>query len=139
MPSRHVVRGLKQPVLGICLGMQLLAEASEEEDVACLGVIPGTVRRLEGSNEMPVPNMGWCPLDTSREHPILDGIEDGEYFYFLHSYALPVADETVATAEHSAPFSAIVSHENFVAAQFHPERSSKAGAKLLENFLKIAA
>ncbi len=135
----EVVRELEQPVLGICLGMQLLAEASEEEDVACLGVIPGTVKRLEGSSQMPVPNMGWCPLHASREHAILDGIEDGEYFYFLHSYALPVAAVTVATAEHSAPFSAIVSHENFVAAQFHPERSSKAGARLLENFLKIAA
>ena len=134
-----VVRELEQPVLGICLGMQLLAEASEEEDVACLGVIPGTAKRLEGSSEMPVPNMGWCPLETSRQHAILDGIEDGEYFYFLHSYALPVATETVAVAEHSAPFSAIVSHRNFVAAQFHPERSSKAGARLLENFLKTAA
>ena len=134
-----VVRELKQPVLGICLGMQLLAEGSEEEDVACLGVIPGIVKRLEGSSAMPVPNMGWCPLNASRRHPILDGIDDGEYFYFLHSYALPVAAETVATAEHAAPFSAIVSHDNFVAAQFHPERSSKAGAKLLENFMKIAA
>ena len=134
-----VIRGLEQPVLGICLGMQLLAEASEEEDVACLGLIPGTVKRLEGSSEMPVPNMGWCPLHSSRTHPILDGIDDGEYFYFLHSYALPVADATVATADHAAPFSAVVSHRNFVAAQFHPERSSKAGARLLENFLKIAA
>ena len=75
-----VIRGLEQPVLGICLGMQLLAEASEEEDVACLGVIPGTVKRLEASTEMPVPNMGWCPLHGVRAHPILDGIEDGEYF-----------------------------------------------------------
>ncbi len=134
-----VIRGLEQPVLGICLGMQLLAETSEEEDVACLGVIPGTVERLEGSSDMPVPNMGWCPVTVSRTHPIFDGIDDGEYFYFLHSYALPVAAETIATAEHAAAFSAVVSHRNFVAAQFHPERSSKAGARLLENFLKIAA
>lgn len=134
-----LIPALQQPVLGICVGMQLLAESSEEEDVACLSVIPGTVQRLAGSRQMPVPNMGWCPLNVSREHPILDGVDDGEYFYFLHSYALPIGDHTIAVAEHSAPFSAIVSYRNFVAAQFHPERSSKAGARVLENFLTFAA
>ncbi len=134
-----VIRGLEQPVLGICLGMQLLAERSEEEDVGCLGVLPGTVKRLDGSVDTPVPNMGWCPLRSVRQHPILDGIDDGEYFYFLHSYALPLGAETVASADHAAPFSALVSQRNFVAAQFHPERSSKAGARLLKNFLEFAA
>jgi imidazole glycerol-phosphate synthase subunit HisH len=134
-----VIRGLKQPVLGICLGMQLLADASEEEDVECLGVIPGTATRLPADARHPVPNMGWCPITRRAEHRLLDGLGDGSYFYFVHSYALPVSDFTVASADHAAEFSAIVSYRNFVAAQFHPERSAAAGSRLLRNFLGIAA
>ncbi len=130
-----VIRGLTQPVLGICLGMQLLADASEEEDVDCLGIIPGTAARLPGSSECPVPNMGWCPIRLQAEDPALAGVPDGAYFYFLHSYALPVSDRTLATAEHASSFSAVIRYRNFVAAQFHPERSSSAGSRLLQNFL----
>lgn len=130
-----VIRGLQQPVLGICLGMQLLAEASAEDDVDCLGIVPGTVERLDGDAHCPVPNMGWCPIEVTRQHPVLSGLDSGSWFYFLHSYALPVSAETIATAEHSVPFSAMIRRRNFVAAQFHPERSSSAGAKLLQNFL----
>ena len=129
-----VIRNLQQPVLGICLGMQLLAEASEEEDVECLGIIPGVARRLPGDSGCPVPNMGWCAVTSSRNVPVLDGIDDGSWFYFLHSYALPVGGHTIATANHSEPFSAMIARDNFVAAQFHPERSSAAGARLLANF-----
>ena len=132
-----VIRGLGQPVLGICLGMQLLADASEEEDVDCLGIIPGIARRLTVSEGFPVPNMGWCPVTKTADTPILDGISDGSYFYFVHSYALPVAEFTLATARHVEPFSAIIGRGNFVAAQFHPERSSKDGARLLQNFLEL--
>jgi glutamine amidotransferase len=132
-----VIRGLTQPVLGICLGMQLLAEASEEEDVECLGVIEGMARKLTASQDNPVPNMGWCPLEEKREHALLNGLGTGDYFYFLHSYALPVAGHTLATARHAGAFSAIVGHRNFFAAQFHPERSAKAGARLLRNFLEL--
>lgn len=134
-----VIRGLTQPVLGICLGMQLLAEGSEEDDVDCLGILPGIAARLPAGNESPVPNMGWCPLELQQEHGILNGIPGGEYFYFLHSYALPVSELTLATARHAVPFSAVVARDNFVAAQFHPERSSSAGARLLQNFLGLAA
>jgi imidazole glycerol-phosphate synthase subunit HisH len=134
-----VVRKLEQPVLGICLGMQLLADASEEEDVECLGIIPGVVSKLPASPSRPVPNMGWCAIDQTGQHSVLRSIGNGSYFYFLHSYALPAGDYTVATAEHAAPFSAIVSHNNFVAAQFHPERSSTAGSQLLRNFVESPA
>ncbi len=129
------IRRLTQPVLGICLGMQLLFDASEEENVECLGIIPGTARKLAGDTSCPVPNMGWCPITQTASHRVLEGLGDGSYFYFLHSYALPVSDQTIASAEHALPFSAVVSKENFVAAQFHPERSSVAGAVLLRNFL----
>ncbi len=129
-----VIRGLQQPVLGICLGMQLLADASEEENVECLGVIPGTARLLPADTTCPVPNMGWCAVTTAPDVPVLSGIDVGSWFYFLHSYALPVSDHTIATANHSAPFSAMIARNNFVAAQFHPERSSAAGARLLANF-----
>jgi glutamine amidotransferase len=130
-----VIRGLKQPVLGICLGLQLLLEGSEEEDVDCLGIMPGIAARLTSTPDSPVPNMGWCATRKTADHPIMDGIEDGSYFYFLHSYALPVSDFTLAMAEHANPFSAIIGRDNFVATQFHPERSSRCGAHLLRNFV----
>jgi glutamine amidotransferase len=132
-----VIRDLRQPVLGICLGMQLLADASEEEDVDCLGIIPGIARRLQVVEGFPVPNMGWCPVTRSADTPVLEGIRDGSYFYFVHSYALPVSEFTLATARHADEFSAVIGRKNFVAAQFHPERSSADGARLLRNFLEL--
>jgi len=132
-----LIRGLQQPVLGICLGMQLLADASEEEDVDCLGIIPGVARRLQVRDGFPVPNMGWCPVTRIADAPVLDGIEDGSYFYFVHSYALPPSEYTIATARHADAFSAVVRRDNFIAAQFHPERSSADGARLLRNFLEM--
>ncbi len=130
-----VIRGLKQPVLGICLGMQLLLDGSEEEDVECLGILPGTARLLPATPDCPVPNMGWCATTQTAQHPLLNDITDHTYFYYLHSYALPISEHTLATAEHAEPFSAVIGRDNFVASQFHPERSSKAGATLLRNFL----
>jgi len=130
-----VIRNLKQPVLGICLGMQLLLEGSEEEDVDCLGIVPGIAARLPSTPECPVPNMGWCATRQVKKHPLLDGIADNSHFYYLHSYALPVSDCALATAEHASAFSAVIAKDNFVASQFHPERSSAAGAQLLRNFL----
>ena len=130
-----VIRGLTQPVLGICLGMQLLLDGSEEEDVECLGIVPGTAKLLPSNPLCPVPNMGWCATTKTGEHPLLDEIQDGGYFYYLHSYALPVSQYTLATARHAEQFSAVIGHDNFVASQFHPERSSQAGARLLQNFI----
>ncbi len=130
-----VIRDLTQPVLGICLGMQLLCEGSEEENVECLGIIPGTATRLSATTHCPVPNMGWCETTFRAEDPMLRGIANDSYFYYLHSYALPVSEHTLATANHTDDFSAIVRCRNFFAAQFHPERSSASGARLLHNFL----
>ncbi len=130
-----VIRNLRQPVLGVCLGMQLLCEASEEDDVECLDIIPGIAAKLPAAPDCAVPNMGWCATSFSQQHALLDGIENASYFYYLHSYALAVGANTVATATHAYEFSAVISQRNFVAAQFHPERSSHAGASLLKNFL----
>ena len=130
-----VIRDLSQPVLGICLGMQLLAEGSEEENVECLGILPGVANKLPGSPECPVPNMGWCTIKPNGEHALLADIDDDSYFYFVHSYALSVNEQTIASASHAQPFAAIVAQNNFVATQFHPERSSKLGSQFLSNFL----
>ncbi len=134
-----VIRKLRQPVLGICLGMQLLCDGSEEEDVDCLGIIPGTAEKLGGGPDNPVPNTGWCETRRSASHDILSGLDNSAYFYFVHSYALPVSDATIATACHRQPFAAMIARKNFVAAQFHPERSSASGARILGNFLRSAA
>jgi imidazole glycerol-phosphate synthase subunit HisH len=129
---------LKQPVLGICLGMQLLFNHSEEGSTQCLGILPGTVRRLEPSPGLPVPHMGWNQLAALREDPILEGIVRDEYVYFVHSYAVPVSDVTLATADYGIAVSAIVRKDNFWGAQFHPERSATTGARLLANFLRLS-
>lgn len=133
----ELIPTLQQPVLGICLGMQLLAEASEEDDARCLGVIPGIAKKLSASPDARVPNMGWSPATLARQHPLLDGIDDSSYFYFVHSYALPVAGYSLATASHNGNFTAILTQDNFCATQFHPERSSAAGARFLSNFLEL--
>ena len=133
-----VIASLEQPVLGICLGMQLLCAGSAEDDTACIGVFEERAERLPASPETPVPNMGWCQLTRQQDSPLLDGVADGSWFYFVHSYAVPIGDATLATAIHRSDFSAVIGRDNFFATQFHPERSSDAGARLLTNFLAIA-
>jgi imidazole glycerol-phosphate synthase subunit HisH len=134
-----VIPQLTQPVLGVCLGMQLLFQASEEARDgglrACLGVIPGTVRRMPGTPALPVPHMGWNRRRTRAQDPLFTGLDDTEYFYFVHSYAAPLGEHTLASAEYGSTFSAAVRWRNFRGVQFHPERSARAGARLLENFL----
>jgi glutamine amidotransferase len=127
---------LSQPLLGICLGMQLLFERSEEGNTACLGIIPGRAARFPNSAGLPVPHMGWNTLAVDRESPLLAGIGDS-YAYFVHSYALPVSDATLASTHYGIAFSAGVQWRNFYGVQFHPERSAAAGARVLSNFLSI--
>jgi glutamine amidotransferase len=131
------IRSLQQPVLGICVGMQLLFESSEEGEVACLGVLPGRVRRFDDRLGLPIPHMGWNQLEFRRSSPLLDDIADGDYVYFVHSFAAPVSDLTLATTEYGTEFAAVVQRGNIYGAQFHPERSAKVGAQLLKNFLQL--
>lgn len=131
------IPGLRQPFLGICLGMQLLFDSSAEEDTACLGILRGRAQRFPAHPDRPVPHMGWNRIARLHEAPLLAGIAEGEYFYFVHSYAVPVTVDTIASSDYGAPFSAIVGRGNFLGAQFHPERSGPAGARLLANFLAL--
>jgi imidazole glycerol-phosphate synthase subunit HisH len=130
-----VVRGLTQPVLGVCLGMQLLFEHSEEGDTECLGVIPGDVRRLSAQTHLRIPHMGWNSLQLEQNSELFAGVEATPYVYFVHSYAAPVTAHTLASAEHGHRFAAVVQHRNFLGMQFHPERSGLVGAQLLRSFL----
>jgi glutamine amidotransferase len=133
----ELIPTLTQPVLGICLGMQLLFARSEEEDTPCLGVIDAEVRRLPASPELPVPQMGWNELEPVGESALLKGVPRGAYAYFVHSYAVPPGPYTRALTVYGQPFSAVVEQGNFFGTQFHPERSSRLGAQILDNFLNI--
>ena len=133
----ELLRSLTQPVLGVCLGMQLLCANSEEGDTECLGLIPASVQRFAERPGMRVPHMGWNRLFVQREHRLLAGLDEGEQAYFVHSYAVPTGEWTLATADYGDAFSAVVARGNFHGMQFHPERSAAVGAKLLRNFLAL--
>ena len=131
-----VLRGLRQPLLGVCLGMQLLFEHSQEGDTDCLGLLPGSVRLLHGDG-LRIPHMGWNRLDVARDDALVAGLGDEAYAYFVHSYAAAVGAWTVASTDYPDPFAAIVRRGNVCGMQFHPERSGAAGARLLRNFLAL--
>ncbi|WP_376695575.1 imidazole glycerol phosphate synthase subunit HisH [Wenzhouxiangella sp. EGI_FJ10305] len=131
----EVIQGLSQPVLGICLGLQLMFDSSEEGDVDCLGLIPGRVRRLQVDNSLRLPHMGWNQVDWVADDPLAAGLDGSEWYYFVHGYAAPV-EHAVAVSEHGQRFAAVVRHKNFAACQFHPEKSATAGARILRNFLR---
>ncbi|MFC3552209.1 imidazole glycerol phosphate synthase subunit HisH [Lysobacter cavernae] len=133
------IRRLQQPLLGICLGMQLLYESSAEGDVECLGLLPGRIARLQPAPEIRVPHMGWNRLQHRGAADLLDGIDDGAHAYFVHGYAAPVSADTLATATHGDTFAAVVGRGSCFGAQFHPERSAAAGSRLLANFLAMEA
>jgi imidazole glycerol-phosphate synthase subunit HisH len=133
----EVLRSLTRPVLGVCLGMQLLCAHSEEGDTECLGLIPAVVRRLPEAPGVRVPHMGWNRLGVRRPHPLLAGLLPDDSAYFVHSYAVAVGDHSLATASHGSEFSAVIARGNFHGMQFHPERSAAVGARLLQNFLEL--
>ena len=132
------IRTLQQPLLGICVGMQLLFDSSEEGDVRCLGLLPGRVQRFADREGLPVPHMGWNQLNLSRPSPLFNDIENGDYVYFVHSYAAPLGSHSIASSEYGVPFTAVVQRGNVYGAQFHPERSARIGSLLLRNFLRLS-
>lgn len=142
------LRASDAPLLGVCVGMQLLFEASEEGNVTCLGLLKGRVRKLSGGPGLRVPHMGWNRLRKRADangatSPLLDGIDDGAHAYFVHSYAVLLDDDTascvLAESDHGQHFAAVVGSGKRYGAQFHPERSSAPGLRLLDNFLKLPA
>ena len=132
----EVIRNLRQPVLGICIGQQLLCRHSEEGDTDCIGIFDAEVKRFQPArHEDKVPCMGWNWLHDTKS-PLMQGIE-GEYVYFVHSYFVPVCSETIATADYILPYSAAMHKDNFYTCQFHPEKSGRVGEQIIKNFLSI--
>jgi imidazole glycerol-phosphate synthase subunit HisH len=131
----RVIRSLKQPVLGICLGMQLLCRHSEENNTDCLGIFDQPVKKFIPANDMKVPHMGWNEI--SLKHQWLDPALEGKFIYFVHSYYVPVNEFTSAVTDYINPFSAAMKKDNFYAVQFHPEKSAEAGELVLKSFLKV--
>jgi len=130
------IKETKKPVLGICLGMQLFYESSEEGDSEGLGVIPGRLKKFD-SSKAKVPHMGWNSVSETKSHPIMNGIDEEPFFYFVHSYYAPVSEHTIGSCNYIRDFSAVVGKDNYVGVQFHPEKSGEAGSLLLQNFVQI--
>ena len=132
-----LIRDLKQPVFGICVGQQLLCKHSEEGDTDCIGIFDAEVKRFQPKNhEDKVPCMGWNQLYDIKS-PLFNGLDDGDYVYFVHSFFVPVCAETIATADYILPYSASMQKDNFYTCQFHPEKSGKVGERILKNFLEL--
>lgn len=128
------LRQLTQPTLGICLGMQLMCSDSEEGDSQCLNQIQASVKRMK-VNELRLPHMGWNQIQVEQPHPLFDGL-DGHYFYFVHGFAVQIGPYTLARCHYGDAFSAAIHQGNFYGVQFHPERSSQSGERLLQNFIE---
>lgn len=134
-----VIRSLRQPVLGICIGQQLLCQHSEEGDTDCLGIFDAQVRRFQPTrHEDKIPAMGWNEI-RQLQSPLMSGLQEGDFVYFVHSYYVPLCPYTIATADYVHPYSAAIHKDNFYATQFHPEKSGSVGERILHNFLDIAS
>ena len=131
-----VIRGLRQPVLGICIGMQVLCRFSEEGDTPCLDVFDTDVRLFKATEALTVPHMGWNAI-ANLDSKLFTGVEEGTYVYFVHSYRPGLCQDTIATSNHGGLFSAALKYENFYGTQFHPEKSGDVGEKILANFLAL--
>jgi len=135
-----IIRTFPRPLLGLCLGQQLLfAESEENGGATMLGFIPGRVTRMPVRDDLPVPHMGWSRLHNLKDDPILQGVTEGAYAYFVHSYICPDTEATIACADYGAEVPAMVRSGNRWGCQFHPERSARAGARILKNFLELPA
>ena len=134
----NAIKSLNQPVLGICLGMQLYFEGSAEGVTPGLGLAKGMANKFLSEPNLPVPHMGWNQLGNLSDDPLLKGLDEGSYVYFVHSYFIPLGETTLAETTYGTTFSASVRKENFWGCQFHPERSSDVGATILNNFLKLS-
>lgn len=132
----EVIWRLRRPVLGICVGMQVMCRHSEEGDAECMGIFDARVRRFEESPEIKVPHMGWSRI-SNLESKLFAGIGSGSYVYYVHSYYAPLCPDTIATSRHPEMFSAALKYENFYGTQFHPEKSGETGERILHNFLKL--
>ena len=131
------LKSFRRPLLGICLGQQLLFDESEEGGAATLGLLRGKVEKLEATPAAPTPHMGWSRLLNVAAHPLLEGVKDGDYCYFVHSYACPLTSATIASADYEGRFAAAVANGNVFGCQFHPERSGETGRRILSNFLGL--
>ncbi len=132
-----LIRSLQQPVLGICLGMQLMCAHSEENDTACLGIFEETVRKFQpGDTGLKVPQIGWNEV-RALSSPLFNGIAEGAYYYFVHGYYAALGEHTIATADYVQPYSAALHKDNFYGVQFHPEKSAEVGERLLKNFIEL--
>lgn len=131
-----VIRSLRQPVLGICVGMQVMCRHSEEGDVDCLGIFDARVKRFVPAPEVKVPHMGWNKIGN-LETKLFKDLDGGSYVYFVHSYYPELCPDTIATAMHGVMFSAALKYENFYGTQFHPEKSGDVGERIISNFLKL--
>lgn len=129
-----LIPSLKQPVLGICLGMQLMCAFSEENDTPCMGIFPVTVRQFDGDRGLKVPQIGWNVVSNLKT-ALFENIPESTYVYFVHGFYVPLNDGTIATADYGFPYSAAIRKDNFMAVQFHPEKSGDAGEQMLRNFL----
>ena len=131
------IRGLTQPVMGICLGMQLLFAVSPEGNTPLLGIFDADCETFTPAEGRSVPHMGWNRLSKQQDHPLLAGVDEGAYVYFVHSYFVPVTAQTIAATSYGDDFTAIVAKNNFMGCQFHPEKSGPIGAQILRNFLEM--
>src|SRR5262249_4398913 len=132
------LRGLQRPVLGICVGMQLLFEHSAEGDVACLGMLPGRIEAIPDGDGLTVPHMGWNQIEPLKpDTPLLEGIKSGDWAFYANSFYAPLSDVTLARTDYGVAIAAVVNRGNVYGCQFHPEKSRQTGRRLLENFLRL--
>ena len=128
---------LTKPTLGICLGMQIFMDASDEDDAKCLGIISNTCRPFKNNKDYPVPHMGWNKVRFNRDSVLTKNLKDEDYYYFVHSYYVPICSETIGVSSYPIEFSAVVQKDNFFGTQFHPEKSGLSGSKILQNFISL--